>query len=310
MSALHELAKALSNLFALSRVEPILIEAEQLAALGQGMNIQYLDGCGDLNKEILHELWTPEVCAELAMLGRDMVRSHPEARFFGIGHSPSYLIFAMKELTRECGEKLDAAYIPFSKRYLLPVSEDMDKCAAYQYATEHFNYGRYVPAMRRNKGRYRFFLMQAGLRPNNILGNFQQKGRQTVVIDNFQGGSSYTSFVHFMHCWAKEEGISKREFSEAFKIVALTDEPIPPVVRIAEDRFAVKIYPVAISFALRKALNGNWSEGVDRFVPAYSPKQWDKPVGPVVGNEPYVDLVKGLVRGAVRRAVSPTQLGI
>jgi len=246
--------------------------------------------------------WNENTVRELADVARRIKDARDNTRFFGIGNSPSYIVYAIEKMAQRDGTAAPTAHVPFSDRFLEQVPSNSDD------ATYSFKYNSVQLMSARNRDEYRNFLSNLGLHPEEIVARHQSTGERTAIMDNiqakgnFQGGGSFVSFITFMHDWAKELGVQKA-FSGALDCIAVTQMPIPPAIAVPEAGLRVPVESFAISSTLLKAIIGNESRNTDRFVPPYAPHQWDGPPKPVPAeNLHLVETVKAKIRQAIEES--------
>lgn len=249
------------------------------------------------NDRTPHYMWSDGIINEVANLSCDLVKQNPRTRFFGVGNSPSYIIYGIESLSPKLDAPVVTGYIPFSGRYLYASdSHTTDKAIVYDIERRSPDY----IAAQANQASYRKLLESLGLHPSKIIEDFRQTGQRTAIIDNIQSGGSFVSFIHFMNEWAKDLGYDTKTFSRTMRYIGLSDEPIPSRASIPEAKLDLAIQTRLISENLRLALNGNMSMDTDRFVSHYSPQEWKRPPGqPDKTIAPLVDQIKQRIRKGI-----------
>lgn len=236
--------------------------------------------------------WNEASINEAVELGCNLVSKYPNARFFGIGQSPAYIIDAMASYSNQKNLELTTKHVPFSGKYLLQTAEKWvwklpakDRCGLSQLE-ELFGY----MDAQENKELYRKFLTPLGLSPEEIASNYTKNQQQTVVMDKLCHGGGFSSFCHFMFTWAQETGINENVFSKAFTPVGLVSKGFGllenrPIIKIPKDGIYINCEFVEISESLRKAMDGGGSDSEDiRSVPHYPPKEWKREPKPLNSN--------------------------
>ena len=248
-------------------------EQEMMAAFLRDMIGRDFQHSGTHDDRLHSELWSGENLDDIADIGSKLVDKYPNARFYSIGNSPSYLVYGIDCLLDKKGEKGKVDYIPFSERFVAkkwsPVSNDL----VYALDKNSRNY----KAAQRNMDAYRNLLASKGMDPRQIMDNFSRHGQRTVIIDNMQSGTSYASFIYLLYSWAADIGISDKFFSRALKSVALTDRKLPSGFKLVPLDVTVPVDTILIKSRLRLALNSNISQDGDRFIPNYPPPEWNQP---------------------------------
>lgn len=242
-------------------------------------------------------LWTRAAFQEIADLAKTMTARFPHAHFIGVGHSPSYVVYGIESLSRSGGPDVKTSYVPFSRGFVSPRKLNDAKAKGFSLLRSSPLY----LASLAYAAEYRKFLEGFGLHPQTIIDNFDKTGQKAVFIDNVQNGGSITSFLYFLHVWAKELGIDAQKFRKAALCVALTDVPIRECFRIPAQDFSFKITAINISTGLRYALNANFSQDSDRFVPFYYPVEWNGPPVNIEGhNRELVAQIKRMIDDTIR----------
>ena len=218
--------------------------------------------------------WNQETATHAADLVIDLVDRFPNTRFFGVGNSPSYLVYGINHLSQKTGAGIETGYVPFSSRYLVPKLPSHADCSAV------FFFHRGLPEFRaavKHNYIYRKRLASIGLHPQKIMEDFERDRRKTAIMDNIGTGASFASFAHFMYKWARSIKIEPEKFSEALTCIGLTDEPFAERLTIPQARLSIPLSVICIQGSLRYALNSSLSLDIDRFIPPYNPKDWGSP---------------------------------
>ena len=241
--------------------------------------------------------WNEKTLQEIAALSKTLREEHPNTHFFGIGNSPSYVIYGIDYLSRTQGDAaVETGYIPYSARYLKSVDPRTVAGSLYDFNESSFVYDQ----VQANQEKYKRYLETLGFHPNKIVDSFLLSSQKTAVVDNMQSGGSFASFIHFMYMWAKELHISEAAFSDAFKCIALTDRCAPLTITLPGLKNSVTLEVVSISSDLRFALNGNMSAETDRFVPHYDAEKWaELPVEVADDNKDNAVKVKQMIEEAI-----------
>ena len=231
--------------------------------------------------------WNNQTVKEVVDLSLNLRNSLPNTSIFGVGNSPSYVVFAIEQLARHSVSEKSTGYVPFSDRFLARCYNHSPDVLTFHVNTASDEY----VAAQRYQDDYRHFLTGMGLNPREIVNRFNQAGQKTTILDNIQSGGSFASFIYFMYQWAGDIQM-KKAFSRAFQCIALVDRKTPEVISVPDVNLEVPIDCIEISHKLRCALNSNVSDEKDRFIPQYPPENWGKPLPPAEGDPALVKEIK------------------
>lgn len=217
--------------------------------------------------------WSRVTILQVVDLARDMRARFPGRRFVSIGNSPSYVVFAAECLAQQAGEDAPASYAAFSGGYLLP-SKSGRKLIFTQQTKEPIGF---LAAHFRDQ--YRAYLDQEGIHPRRIVDDFAATGVKTAFMDVVCSAANAMSFMHIMHHWAKDLGISAA-FARATDCVwldtGLQTLSSPMTIAAKEDvgRLSLPVELIPVDLDMYWLLAGNHSKDNDRFVPYYASRQW------------------------------------
>lgn len=256
---------------------------------------QFLQGAMEVLAHPAENPWTDDVARSLVRLSKGLLKSRPETSFWSVGNSPSYVVYGIDQVAQKEGRAVTVGYIPFSGRYLDAAAGNPYEQGVYELNPFQKEYrGAQI-----NKNKYRGLLEDMGFSPQKIVDQYGSTGRKTAIIDNMQTGTSFATFVHFVHSWAADARLEK-PFGAALECIGLTDKPRNNYISVSATDTKVKVSIVPIDYDLRLALNGNMSMNTDRFVPEYPPQAWGKPpVAVTKQNEGNVRDVKNLIQAAI-----------
>jgi len=256
---------------------------------------QFLQGAFEVLAHPADNPWTDKVAQSLVGVSKGLLKPRPETAFWSVGNSPSYVVYGIDQVAQKEGRAVTVGYIPFSGRYLDTAPGNPNEYGVYELNPFREEYrGAQI-----NKKKYRGMLDDMGFSPQKIVDQYDQTGKKTAIIDNMQSGTSFATFVHFVHSWAVDARLEK-PFGAALECIGLTDKPRNNYISVPATGTKVKVSIVPIDYELRLALNGNMSMNTDRFIPEYPPQAWGKPPVPVVTkNEDNVREVKSLIQEAI-----------
>lgn len=159
-------------------------------------------------------LWenNQENLAKLVKIADEISKKFPRSRLYGLGHSSSWLIKTMKILN-DVRPIVDQTYhhVPFSGSFatrrglgMYEIDLEGDSCVA--------------PSADQLKD-YKKLLDKLGLNPTEIMTQYRNENRRTVIIDFTETGRSLASFLYVLIKWGEDLGLQLEDALQVGNLV-------------------------------------------------------------------------------------------
>lgn len=163
-------------------------------------------------------------------------------------------------------------YIPFSGNFLKIEKKDN---GTFFYTSRNCK----LPSGY-NEKKYRMLLAGLGLHPKNILSQYLDFGRRTVIADYVYSGKGLASFLYILNKWAREEKVDLSEALEVF-IMRFKKQLKDFDVKILVINNDFRITPVIMDtdmYVLIRMVNPEINRNFERLLPYYPHNYWNEPL--------------------------------
>jgi hypothetical protein len=202
--------------------------------------------------------------ATLGIIADGMIDSYgKDSKFVGIGQSPAWIVETLK------AKGIDACSVPFSGKFFS--GKRNGECIKFDLC----KYDK-MPSEENIKD-YQEYLIKIGLDPKQIVKDYKELQKKTIIVDYAKTGEGLASFLYVLTNLAKE-WLSKEEFESflgALKVNIFSEEGgVSEFIIGKKERFIIKVQVSSddSSMHLVKMLaNSEFQElESDRIVPSFN----------------------------------------
>lgn len=230
-------------------------------------------------------------------------------RLFGLGESPSWIIFVAELLTRgseardesKPNPKIEFGNIAFSGSFLARESDTPAAHVKFQTTTN-------MPTEEEVR-KYRKYLKRIKMDPETIIQRRQNEGVKTIITDYTNTGKGFASFIYILCDWAQEDS-KVDQLKKALRLInlnisstAIKGLSLPaPLGDLSFDTLLIQQRENEFGGNLIQKLANNDAAGCRR-VPHYSHEKWNEDPIPH-DNEKIPEIEHNLVSIVARRLLT------
>lgn len=141
----------------------------------------------------------------LVDMAADLDRQYPGRALYAVGHSPSWLVYAVGELRKARGETAKVGYIPHSGALHEVARDDVFK-AAEPGAVIHYQENTHKEASPQALNKYFNFLSRRHLDPQFVRQAYADGGAP-VLVDFVAKGCGFATFLRLYNDLAEKQGV-------------------------------------------------------------------------------------------------------
>ena len=137
-------------------------------------------------------------------MAADLDRQYPGRAVYAVGHSPSWVVYALGELRKARGEDPKVGFIPHSGALHEVARDDIFKSAA-PGTTVHYHEGAHKEASPQAISKYFSFLSRRHVDPQSVQQAYDGPGAP-VLVDFVAKGNGFATFLRLYNDLAEQQG--------------------------------------------------------------------------------------------------------
>lgn len=189
-------------------------------------------------------------------MAEDLDRQYPGRAIYAVGHSPSWVVYAVGALRQARGEEPKIGFIPHSGALHEVAREDMFKTAVPGRII-HYQQNAYKEASPQALGRYFNFLSRRHLDPGSVRQAYAAAGAP-VLVDFVAKGNGFATFLRIYNDMAEQQGVDGPAAGgfdiQAFKMAYAAGQVTLEIDPVRGDAGTARRFNVAVTSGLKGSL--------------------------------------------------------